>query len=80
MSMIHELAAFVIGAKHKIFWGYLVAAWLCGVILNLFLVLGFYDIVLRDVGLALGVLALMHPSYRTHNKVLAAAYVVAKRR
>jgi hypothetical protein len=79
MSMIHQLAAFVVEAKYKTFWGYLLAAWLSGVILNQFLVPGFYDIALRNLGLALGVLALMRLSNRTHN-ILAAVYAVAKRR
>jgi hypothetical protein len=83
MSMIHQLAAFVVGAKYKFFWGYLIALWLWGTILNQFLALGFYHIALRDLGLALGALALMrlsHRTHNTHNNVLAAAYAVAKRR
>jgi hypothetical protein len=40
-------------------WGaYVVAAWLCGIILNLLLLGHFYDIALRDFGLCLGALAL----------------------
>ena len=35
-----------------------VALWLWGIILNLLLVPGFYDIALRDFGLSLGALAL----------------------
>lgn len=37
---------------------YVVAAWLMGIIWNLLLIPGFYDIALRDFGLALGALAL----------------------
>jgi hypothetical protein len=38
--------------------GYVVAAWLAGIILNLLLTGGFYDIALRDFGLLAGALAL----------------------
>ena len=38
--------------------GYLVAFWLWGIIVNLLLVHGFYDVALRDFGLSLGALAL----------------------
>ena len=40
------------------FGGYLVAAWLGGIILNLLLVGGYGDIALRDFGLLIGALAL----------------------
>jgi hypothetical protein len=40
------------------FGGYLVAAWLAGIIVNLLLQDDFYDIALRDFGLLLGALAL----------------------
>jgi hypothetical protein len=77
--MIHQLAAFVVGAKHKIFWGYLATAWLCGVILSLFLVPGFYGHVLRDVGLALGMLSFSRLYASSRNTALTPAYAVAKR-
>lgn len=80
MSMLHQLAAFVVGAKYKSFWGYLIAAWLWGVILNLFLVPGFYGIALGNLGLALGILALARLRNQTQNNILAVAYAVAKRR
>ena len=37
---------------------YVVAAWLCGIIINLHLLSGYYDVALRDFGLSLGALAL----------------------
>ena len=37
---------------------YLVAAWLAGIIFDLLLIPGFYDVALRDFGLMLGALAL----------------------
>ncbi|HUR27223.1 MAG TPA: hypothetical protein VM509_03495 [Planctomycetota bacterium] len=39
-------------------FGYVVAAWMLGIIVNLLMIPGFYDIALRDLGLALGALAL----------------------
>jgi hypothetical protein len=38
--------------------GVVVGLWLCGIILNLLSIPGFYDIALRDLGLALGAFAL----------------------
>ena len=40
------------------FGGYLVAAWLLGIIVNLLLIPGFYDVALRDFGLLLAALTL----------------------
>lgn len=40
------------------FGGYLVAAWLTGIIVNLLMMADFYDIALRDFGLALAALTL----------------------
>jgi hypothetical protein len=40
------------------FGAYLVAAWLAGIIINLLLIPGFYDIALRDFGLMLAALTL----------------------
>jgi len=40
------------------FGGYIVAAWLAGIIVNLLLIPGFYDIALRDFGLLLAALTL----------------------
>jgi len=40
------------------FGGYLVAAWLLGIILDLVAVGGYLDVALRDLGLLLGALAL----------------------
>jgi hypothetical protein len=44
------------------FWprvgGYVVMLWLWGIIVNLFLIPGFFDVALRDFGLSLGAIAL----------------------
>lgn len=53
-----EIAAGVVVAVRPRFGGYLVAGWLAGIILNLVLVGGFWDIALRDLGLAIGAFAL----------------------
>jgi uncharacterized membrane protein YphA (DoxX/SURF4 family) len=53
-----EIAAGVgVAIKPRIF-AYVVAAWLVGIILNLLILPGYFDVALRDLGLALGALAL----------------------
>ncbi len=42
---------------------YVVAAWLLGIIVNLLLLSGYYDVALRDFGLLLGALALARLSH-----------------
>jgi uncharacterized membrane protein HdeD (DUF308 family) len=59
-----EIVAGLIVAFKPSFGGYLVAAWLWGIIINLLLVPGFYDIALRDFGLSLGALALARLSHQ----------------
>jgi hypothetical protein len=53
-----EIVAGLVVAFRPRWGGYLVAAWLAGIILNLLTGPGFYDIALRDVGLLLAALAL----------------------
>ncbi len=53
-----EIAAGLVVAVRPKFGGYLVAAWLAGIIVNLLLQADFYDIALRDFGLLLAALAL----------------------
>ena len=53
-----EIAAGVLVAFKPKWGGYVVACWLVGIIVNLLLVPGFYDVALRDFGLSLGALAL----------------------
>lgn len=54
---IEIIAAIGVLLKPKVF-AYVVAAWLVGIIINLLLIPGYYDIALRDLGLCLGALAL----------------------
>jgi hypothetical protein len=53
-----EIAAGVLVAINPRIGGYVVSAWLVGIIVNLLLVGGYLDVALRDLGLALGALAL----------------------
>jgi hypothetical protein len=56
VGVIEIIAGIGVALKPRIF-GYVVAAWLLGIVGNLLLT-GYYDIALRDFGLALGALAL----------------------
>jgi hypothetical protein len=53
-----EIVAGLVVAVWPRFGGYLVAAWLAGIIFNLLLIGDYYDIALRDFGLLLGALTL----------------------
>jgi hypothetical protein len=57
VGAIEIVAGLVVALRPK-FGGYLVAAWLAGIIVNLLLQADFYDVALRDFGLLLGALAL----------------------
>jgi uncharacterized membrane protein YphA (DoxX/SURF4 family) len=59
-----EIAAGIgVAIKPRIF-GYVVATWLVVIILNLLILRGYLDVALRDVGLALGALALSRLSQK----------------
>jgi hypothetical protein len=53
-----EIVAGIVVALRPRFGGYLVAAWLAGIIVNLLVYSGYYDVALRDFGLLIGALAL----------------------
>jgi hypothetical protein len=54
-----EIAAGLLVAFRPRIGGYVVAAWLTGIILNLLIhPMGYYDIALRDLGLAMGAFAM----------------------
>jgi hypothetical protein len=57
VGVIEIVAAFLVAWKPSI-GGYVVAAWLLGIIINLLLLHSFYDIALRDLGLAIGAASL----------------------
>lgn len=57
VGVIEIVAGIGVAFKPRIF-AYVVAAWLAGIILNLLIWPGFFDIALRDLGLLLAALAL----------------------
>ena len=57
VGVIEIVAGLVVAVRPR-FGGYLVAAWLAGIIVNLLLMADFYDIALRDFGLLLAALSL----------------------
>jgi hypothetical protein len=57
VGIIEILAGLVVAVRPK-FGGYLVAAWLGAIIVNLLVLADFYDVALRDFGLLIGALAL----------------------
>ncbi len=57
VGAIEIVAGLVVALRPRV-GGYLVAAWLAGIIVNLLLIPGFYDIALRDFGLLLAALTL----------------------
>jgi len=59
---IEIVAGIGVAIKPKLF-AYVVAAWLVLIVVNLLLIPGFYDVALRDVGLAIGALALARLSH-----------------
>src|SRR5687767_9077190 len=59
-----EVIAGVVVAVAPRFGGWLVAAWLGGIILNLLTIPGFYDVALRDFGLLVAAVALARLSLR----------------
>lgn len=65
-----EIVAGLVVAFRPRFGGYLVAAWLAGIIVNLLMMANYYDVALRDFGLMLAALTLAR---------LATAFPVAHR-
>lgn len=57
VGIVEIIAGLLVFFKPRI-GAYVVAAWLLGIIINLLLVPGFFDVALRDFGLFLGALAL----------------------
>jgi hypothetical protein len=57
VGVVEIVAGLVVAVRPK-FGGYLVAAWLAGIIVNLLLQADFYDIALRDFGLLVAAVAL----------------------
>ena len=57
VGVVEVVAGLIVAMKPSI-GGWIVAAWLWGIIVNLLLIPGYFDIALRDFGLSLGALAL----------------------
>ena len=55
---IVEIGAAILVALRPHIGAYVVAAWLAGIVINLLLIPGYFDVALRDFGLMLGALAL----------------------
>jgi hypothetical protein len=68
-----EIVAGLVVALSPRFGGYLVAAWLGGIIINLLLVGGYGDIALRDFGLLLAALSLTRLASATQRRDAAHA-------
>ena len=61
-GVIEIIAGLGVLLKPKVF-AYVVSAWLLMIVVNLLMIPGYYDIALRDFGLALGALALARLSH-----------------
>ena len=61
-GVIEIIAGFGVAFKPKVF-AYVVSAWLLLIVVNLLMIPGYFDIALRDFGLALGALALARLSH-----------------
>ena len=57
VGVVEIIAGIIVAVKPRI-GGFVVAAWLLVIIINLLSIPGFYDIALRDLGLLFGALAL----------------------
>lgn len=57
VGVIEIVAGLIVAARPRI-GGFIVGIWLCGIIVNLLLAGAFYDVALRDIGLAVGAFAL----------------------
>src|SRR3954469_19419646 len=57
VGVIEVIAGILVAIKPRI-GAYVVSAWLLGIVINLLIIPGYFDIALRDFGLSLGALAL----------------------
>jgi hypothetical protein len=57
VGVVEIIAGLLVAAVPRI-GGFIVGAWLCGIVINLVIAGNFYDVALRDIGLAVGAFAL----------------------
>ena len=57
VGLVEVIAGVLVGLRPRL-GAYLVAGWLAGIIVNLLLIPGFYDVALRDFGLLIAALSL----------------------
>jgi len=69
VGVVEIMAGLLVAIRPRI-GAYVVALWLLGIIVNLLLAPGFYDIALRDFGLSIGALALARLSKEFNPKPL----------
>jgi hypothetical protein len=67
VGVIEIIAGLGVAFKPKVF-AYVVSAWLLLIVVNLLMIPGYYDVALRDFGLALGALALARLSQEFDRK------------
>ena len=72
MVGIVEIAAAIVVAVAPRIGGYVVAAWLLGIIVNLVSTGQYYDIALRDLGLMIAAFALARLAVTYHGKGISA--------
>ena len=67
VGVVEVVAGLLVAVRPRL-GAYLVVGWLAGIIVNLLLIPGFYDVALRDFGLLLAALALarLAPTFRRH--------------
>ena len=63
VGVVEVVAGLIVAFKPSV-GGWIVAAWLWGIIINLLMIPGYYDIALRDFGLSLGAVALARLALR----------------
>lgn len=66
IGVIEIVAGILVALKPRI-GAYVVAGWLVGIIIDLLMVSGYYDVALRDFGLSLGAIALARLSVEFHS-------------
>lgn len=61
VGIVEVIAGLIVAVAPRI-GGWIVGLWLCGIVVNLLTIPGYFDIALRDVGLALAAFALARMS------------------